>query len=90
MIIESHLRIGNYVARNDSKEFVLSEILGITRNFEWQYLIDSRNIDGRRRESLWISAQKCDPIRLTPEWLERCGFEKISEYPPEGPKECRN
>lgn len=74
MIIVRHLRIGNFVARNDSEEFVISEVLGIARNFEWEYLIDSRNSDGRRREAGWISATKCDPIILTPEWLERCGF----------------
>jgi hypothetical protein len=76
MIIERHLRIGNFVARNDTKDFVVSEILGITRNFEWEYLINSRNSEGDRRESGWISAKKCDPIPLTPEWLERCGLKQ--------------
>jgi hypothetical protein len=39
-------------------------------------LIDSRHSNGRDREALWISAKNCDPIPLTPEWLERCGFVK--------------
>lgn len=86
MIIETHLRIGNYVARNDSKEFIVSEVLGINRNFEWEYLIDSRNSDGRHRESLWISATKCDPIPLTPEWLERFGLKQKPLEPDDLPQ----
>ena len=69
MINLNELRIGNIVLyRQDNDELPVLKIDGDSKTFCLDLLL------GLNME---VNEQDIDPIPLTPEWLERCGFEKV-------------
>lgn len=68
MIQANELRIGNWISYNNNHVQV----------FELPYLIDiDEGKEAYLVNSVWLNEHK--PIPLTPEILEKCGFEKYTE-----------
>jgi hypothetical protein len=80
MIKARELRIGNFISDDDG---VLAKVIGFMP-FEHsircdeeegcQLLVDCYHANGSRRSGCATDSPVCNPIPLTPEWLERCGF----------------
>lgn len=76
MIQANELRIGNWISydNNDVQVFELPYLIDIDEGKE-DYLVNS----------VWLNEH--EPIPLTPELLERCGFRKLSnEWVIQGPE----
>ena len=87
MIKASELRIGNFISDDDG---VLAKIIGFApfdhsvRCDEYEgckLLVDCYHANGSRRAGCETDSPECNPIHLTPEWLERCGGEKCIGTP---------
>lgn len=76
MVKANELRKGNLFLYKGN----ITEVVGIDQNDN--IIIDNNYYDEGIEH---VKEDDGDPIPLTSEWLERCGFEKISEYHPEGP-----
>lgn len=92
MIKASELRIGNYISDDDG---VLAKVIGFApfdhsircdEEEGCKLLIDCYHTNGSRRSGCETDSPECDPIPLTPEWLERFGFEKKMFTYPGDPK----
>lgn len=80
MIKASDLRIGNFISDDEG---VLAKVTGFNP-FEHSIrcdepegchiLVDCYHTNGARRTGCETDSPECNPIPLTPEWLERCGF----------------
>lgn len=82
MIPVKELRIGNLIFDNDG---AIAKVIGLkpydhsVRCDEEEgcdLLIDIHGADGKIRIGWAVESTDANPIPLTPEWLERCGFEK--------------
>ena len=81
MIKVKELRIGNFISDDEG---VLSKVTGFAP-FEHSVrcdeeegchiLVDCYHANGSRRTGRETDSPECNPIPLTPEWLERCGLE---------------
>lgn len=63
MLKASELRIGNYVKNNSYSKLEFNEVMGVSKYF----------VEGSFGTT---EIEDISPIPLTPEWLERFGFEK--------------
>jgi hypothetical protein len=87
MIKASELRIGNFISDDDG---VLAKVIGFTP-FEHsvrcdeeegcQLLVDCYQANGSMRSGCSVDSPECNPIPLTPQWLERIGFKKDVDQP---------
>lgn len=80
MIKTNELRIGNLIFDDDGS---IAKVIGL-KPYEHSVrcdeeegcdiLIDIHGADGKVRRGYAIESPECNPIPLTPEWLQRCGF----------------
>jgi hypothetical protein len=85
MINPKELRIGNFISDDDG---VLAKIIGFNtfphsvrcdEEEGCMLLVDCYHANGAMRSGCETDSPECNPIPLTPEWLERMGYEKGTE-----------
>jgi len=74
MINPSELRIGNYIEINRDQFAKVVTING-----------ESAIVGITTRQNFYLTSSFIRGIELTPEWLERCGFKKVSDQDWDGP-----
>src|SRR6478736_5183055 len=82
MIDPKELRIGNFIFDDDG---IVSKVIGF-KPYDHSVRCDEKEgcdisvdlypQDGRVREAMLVESTLASPIKLSPEWMEKMGFEK--------------